>query len=362
VPISAIDAISPALQHARQQLFQPFRFGQWARIALVGLLAGELSSGGGCNSIQLPSNTSGGVHRFAGPSLPGIPPAMLAALIAFLIVFGALLWLFLIYLNSVMRFVLFDTVIAKECRIRRGWSARQGPGQRYFLWQLLFFIAFPAGMALLIGFPVLFGAALGWFKEPKQHLVGLILGGMALFFVFFAALILWLVIHVLTKDFVVPQMAIEEVSAFEGWRRLLPRLRVEKGSYAGYVVMKVVMALGVAVVVGMITFIVILLVLIPVGGLGVIAVLSGKAAGLQWNIYTISLAVVVGCMALAIIFYLISLISVPAMIFFPAYSIYFFASRYPLLDALLHPGPLPLTPPSTPPEAPPLPPEPQPIG
>jgi hypothetical protein len=50
---------------------------------------------------------------------------------------------------------------------------------------------------------------------------------------------------------------------------------------------------------------------------------------------------------------------VPTIVFFPAYSIYFFASRYPPLDALLHPPP-PMAPP-IPPVMPPLPP-PEPIG
>lgn len=359
MPISAIDAISPAFQHTRQQLFQPIRLGQWARIALVGFLAGELTSGGGCNGVQFPSNTSG-ARRFAGPSLPNIDPGTLAGLIAFLIVFGILLWFLLIYLNSVMRFILFDTVIAKNCQIRHGWNLRQRPGQRYFLWQLLLFIAVPVGLALLIGIPAMFALALGWFKEPKQHLVGLILGGMALFLLFFACLLAWLVVHVLTKDFVVPQMALEDISAFEGWRRLFPQLESEKGGYAAYILMKIVMTLGVAVIVGIITFIVILLILIPVGGLGAIAVLGGKAAGLHWDLYTITVAVVVGCILLAFILYVISLISVPAMVFFPAYSIYFFASRYQALDALLHPAPpLPIAPPSA---APPLPPEPQATG
>jgi hypothetical protein len=357
VPISAIDAISPAFQHTRQQLFQPLRIGQWAKIALVGFLAGELTSGG-CNGVQLPTNASGGSRRFASLPLPNIDPGTLAGLIAFLIVFGILFWFLWIYLNSVMRFILFDTVIAKNCQIRRGWTLRQRPGQRYFLWQLLFYVAFPLGLALLFGVPAVFGFALGWFKEPKQHLVGLILAGMVLFFLFFASLIAWLVVYVLTKDFVVPQMAIEDISAFEGWRRLFPQLKSEKGSYAGYIAMKIVMALGVAVIVGIITLVAILLVLIPVGGLGAIAVLGGKAAGLHWDLYTITVAVVVGCILLAFILYVISLISVPAMVFFPAYSIYFFASRYPALDALLHPAPPLLTLP--PPETPPLPPELQP--
>jgi hypothetical protein len=117
--------------------------------------------------------------------------------------------------------------------------------------------------------------------------------------------------------------------------------------------MKIVMALGVAVVVGIIAFIVILIMLIPVGGVGAAVVLAGKAAGLQWNLYTITLTVLAGCVLLALILYVMSVISVPAIVFFPAYSIYFFASRYPALDAVVHPAP-PL-----PPEPPPLPPLPE---
>jgi len=157
---------------------------------------------------------------------------------------------------------------------------------------------------------------------------------------------------------VVPQMALENLGAMEGWRRLLPMLKSEKGGYAGYIGMKIVMALGAAVILGIIAAIVILAVLIPVGGLSAVAVLTGKAAGLTWNLYTITLAVVVGCILLALILYAFSLVSVPAIVFFPAYSIYFFASRYPGLDALVHPVP-PLAPPPLPP---PLPPTPEPIG
>jgi hypothetical protein len=62
-----------------------------------------------------------------------------------------------------------------------------------------------------------------------------------------------------------------------------------------------------------------------------------------------------------LILYILSLVSVPAVVFFPAYAIHFFASRYPALDALLHPAPPPMIPPP-PPEPPPLPPAFEPIG
>ncbi|HLB90576.1 MAG TPA: hypothetical protein VJK29_23165, partial [Terriglobales bacterium] len=143
----------------------------------------------------------------------------------------------------------------------------------------------------------------------------------------------------------------------------LPMLKSEKGGYAGYLGMKIVMALGAAVIVGIVAAIVTLVMLIPVGGLSVVAVLAGKTAGLTWNLYTITLAIVVGCILLVIILYTVSLVSVPAIVFFPAYSIYFFASRYPALDALVHPAPPPLpAPPEPPAMPPPLPPTPEPIG
>ena len=88
-----------------------------------------------------------------------------------------------------------------------------------------------------------------------------------------------------------------------------------------------------------------------------------KAAGLTWNAHTIVLAAVIGCVLLAIFLYLVSLISVPAIVFFPAYSIYFLAGRYPPLAAVLWPQPTASIASNSPsPEPPPLPPAPAPIG
>ena len=93
------------------------------------------------------------------------------------------------------------------------------------------------------------------------------------------------------------------------------------------------MALGAAMLLGIVSFIVILLVAIPLGGIGVIAVITGKTAGLTWNAYTITLAVIAGAFLILVILYALALISVPLIVFFPAYSIHFFASRYRPLDA-----------------------------
>jgi MFS family permease len=354
LPISAVDAINPAFRHTKEQLLHPFRAAEWAKLAFVGFLAGELSTGG-CNgsSFQTPG------HPRGGQPLPHINNLLLyASLIALLIVVAVVLWIVFLYVNSVMRFILFDSVIAKRCEIRRGWARRHGAGLRYFVWQLLFILAIFVGLTVLVGIPAAFALAAGWLKDPQRHMLPLILGGMLLFFAVMGLILLSLVVHVLTKDFVVPEMALENISAFEGWRRLMPMLRSEKGSYAGYLGMKIVMAVAASVAVGILAVIVVLILLIPVGGFGVVAVILGKTAGLSWNLYTITLAVVVGCIVIAVLLYVMALISVPAIVFFPAYSIYFFASRYPVLDGLLRPPPMAIP---VPPLAPPLPP-PEPIG
>jgi hypothetical protein len=344
LPISAVDAISPAFQHAKQQLLQPFRFSQWVRLALVGFLAGELGSGGGCNAnFNLPSTYhQRGSEQFLGAAWPSHladHPAMLVGLIASLIVIGLGLFVLLIYINSVMRFILFDSIVAKECHIRQGWLRRRHHGLRFFVWQILLMLVSFAAFVLLIGIPLAFAWVVGWFDHPSEHLLPLVLGGIVLFLLFLALVLVLAVVHVMTKDFVVPQMALEDISAMEGWRRLWLWLQAEKGGYAGYIAMKIGLAIAAGIALAIITVIVFLVLLIPVGGVGVVAVLAGKAAGLTWDVYAITLAVVVGCIVLAVLIFLFSLISVPVVVFFPAYSIYFLAARYPALAALLWPPP-----------------------
>jgi hypothetical protein len=353
VPISAVDCLTPAFEHTKQQLVRPFRFGQWTRLALVGLFAGEMSTGGGCN-FNFPTHSPSSHRNFAAAA-PNWE--LLAPLVVILIIALPVIWCLLIYVSSRMRFVLFDSVIEKKCELGRMWRERRGPAFQYFIWQILFFLATLAGTAILLGVPALVAFLLGWFTAPRQHLAALILSGVFLFFVLMLWLLLSFAIQVFTKDFVVPQMALENLSAFEGWRRLWTMLQSEKGSYAGYGGMKFILAIGAAVGVGIVALIAIVLLLIPFGGIGAIAVIAGKAAGFTWNLFTITAAIVAGSIFLLIVFYAVSLISVPVIVFFPAYSIYFFAARYPQLARVMYPPPA-INPPVI---IPPLPP-PEPIG
>jgi hypothetical protein len=308
-----------------------------------------MGSASACH-MNIPTSAPHQHDYLAGSSLfPSFDPVLLIPLIVVAAFVVPILWLLFLYISSHMRFVLFDSVIAKQCSIRRLWHGRQGPALQYFVWQIVFSLVTLGAIAAILGIPALIALTLGWFTQPREHMPGLILAGALVFFVFFFAVALALCIYVFTKDFVVPQMALESISAFEGWRRLLPMLAAEKGKYAGYAGAKVVMAIGAGVAIGIASLIVLVVLFIPIGGFGFISVLAGQAAGLTWNVFTITLAIVAGCVFLLVVFYLVSLIAVPAIVFFPAYSIYFFAARYRPLANRIYPPPVPPLAPSVPP-------------
>lgn len=336
MPISAVDSITLALDHTKQQLFRPFRLAQWTKLAFVGLLAGELGSGG-CN----PSNFNFQPHhshaRFPG-SLPA-DPALLAALIAAAVIAALATGIILLYVNSVMRFALFDSIVTRECRIRWEWNYRLRHGWRYFVWRLGYILLTLAGVVGLVGLPVAYAFAAGWLKQPREHVPILVIGGVLCFLALLIVFVGTAIVLVLTKDFVVPQMALEDIDATEGWRRLWHMIKVEKEAFAGYIGMKIVLALVAAILIGIATLILGFVLAIPTIAFGVLAFLTGKAEGLTWNANTIALAVVVGCILIGVFLYLVSLIYVPAIVFFPAYSVHFFAARYPRLRTVLYSGP-----------------------
>ena len=379
MPVSAVDCVQPALQHAREQLFKRFRWGQWSRLALVGILAAELHVGGcsfGNFGGNLPHIPQKGQNEFMQSRLPhGWPPfhpahipehiGQFVGLILIGIFAAVVLAFVFLYIVSVFRFILFDSVLRRECSIGEGWRKWRRAGGRFFLWQIVFQISVWLFFLVLVGLPLALAFAAGWMKDPREHIGRLIVGvillvGLIVVFVLVAA-----VIQVLAKDFLVPVMALEDLDFADGWRRLLAIISPEKGRFAVYLLLKLVLSIAAGILFSIIAIVPALLVVVP----SVVAVVAGHAAGMGWNVTTISLAIIFGTLLLLLLIYLIALVCVPATVFFPAYAMYFFASRYPNLHALLNPVPTPPAPelppvPESPPpfEAPPLPPSAEPIG
>jgi hypothetical protein len=299
-----------------------------------------------------PAHISEHIGQFIGLIVVGIFAAIVLAFV-------------FLYINSVFRFILFDSVLRRQCSIGEGWQKWRRAGGRFFLWQIVFLIATWLSLAVLVGLPLALAFAAGWTTNLREHIGRLIVGGLLLVGLFVVFALAAAVVQVLAKDFLVPIMALEDLDFADGWHRLLAMIRQEKGRYAVYLLLKLVLSIAAGILFTIIAIIPALFVFVPAA----VAVVAGHAAGLGWSVTTISLAIIFGTLLLLLLIYLIALVCVPATVFFPAYAMYFLASRYPNLDMLLNPAPTPPAPdlppvPESPPpsEAPPLPPSAEPIG
>jgi hypothetical protein len=367
-----VESISPALARTKKLLFQPFRFGLWARLAVVALITGE-AGGGGSGGGSLPNlNThqgQGGDNHLGNYwtvaarliSVPGwdqIQPYIgwiVAGVVLVLAVM--LLW---IYSDCVYRFILLDAVVSGQCRLREGWRRWRAAGRWYFLWVIGFGFGSLVLVGVVAGIPIFLAYRARWFEHPDQNLGVLIGGGILLALVVIALVAVLAIIEMLGRDFLVPVMAFEDVGAMDGWERLLAMMGAEKSAYVVYVLMKIVLAMGGAIIFTILNLIVILVLLIPLALLGLAGYLIGSGLGITWNISTELLMAGVGLLVIAGILYVVGFVYAPGLVFFQSYTVEFFAPRYgPLGSKMLPPSPAgpPLTPSlgPMPPIAPPVP-------
>jgi hypothetical protein len=344
--ISCVDCVAPALALMRRRLFEPFRFDYWSRLAVLGILAGELSSSGhygrgrhGTHGIA-PSFP----HTNPQPNAHDIPDViphlnphsnasawigqhwhiLLGAIGAAIVV--SLLFL---YIGSVLRFVLYEAVLRDRAQIREGWVRWSDAGLEYFAFRLMVMVPYGFVAIYFVGVPLWRVFAAGGGGQELFATYVRLAGGVAL--VGFLGPIVG-VVMVMTKDFVVPQMMFEGISCAEGWRRLWHQVKAEPGSFAAYILLKIVL-----VIPAYIMFAIALVILaIPAALVIATAVVVIKMTGLGHVaafpaiIPAILLGVIAGVPG---IIYVVGFVGAPISVFFPAYSIYYFASRYrPLYD------------------------------
>lgn len=329
------------MERTKRQLFTPFRFRHWARLAIVVMSTGEFAGGGGgggwggLGNLHLPNTSSSGKQLSPLPSIPDNLGATILEYWPWFVAGGivvVLLAVAFIYVASVFRFVLFDSVLNDRCELGAGWRKWQPQGSSYFLWTIGFGLASMTVMLVLIGGPVILAWRAGIFANPEDHILLLVVGGFLLLFLGLFLICASAVTAVFAKDFVVPVMALENRGVMDGWRRVLPMLGAEKGAFTIYVLMKIGLALGSAIVFGIINVFVLIGLIIPLGLVAVVVVLSGSAMGLTWTTLTICAAVLGGGVFLMLLIYVLSFISTPAMVFFQSYSLHFLGSRYPRLE------------------------------
>lgn len=338
-PLSAIDVIPSAFKRTTARLFHPWRWAYWVRYALLCLATGEFAGFGwtGTGNLNIPNRrlamkAMGMLQPAAAPTRFWLQsPLIFAGISAGLLILG-LLW---IYVASVCRFILFDAVLADRCRLREGWRRWRTAGRRLFGWELVLGFSMLAILLLVIGIPLLLAWRAGVFRDSREHFGMLLGGGVLLVLLAVLFLLAGALVNTLAIDFLVPLLALERLRIMEAWRRLLGMIRREKAAYLGYILMKIVFTVGSAVIFGIVTLLVLV---IPIILLTVIVV-AVPLGGIHWNAFTIGVAGLLGILSVLALVFAVALVSAPSMVFFEAYALHFFGSRYEPLGSALNPAP-----------------------
>jgi hypothetical protein len=323
-PLSASEAISPALDRTKDLLAHPFRWRTFLKIAAVAFFA-EL--GGGFNASLPGRGGGGGVHD--------LPPALLAFIVASAVIIGVvvtIIGLIMFYVGSRLQLVLVELVATRQTLVSPVWRRVSPSTWRWIGLKILYFLA----VLLLVGvlaLPVIlyFVSHHALPRFDSLHLAGIILCVAAAFVV---VLIIG-VTYSLLRDFVAPFIALEDLSIPESLRRLQYLLSVEPGAFALFIVLRFILVIVFGIAAEMCIALVALISLIPFGivGGGLWAALHNSGTG--GKVALIGAAVVGGLIFLA----WLALLGISALgsvyTFSQAYSLYFLGGRYPMLGDLL---------------------------
>lgn len=370
-PLTAVDCVSPAMAHTKRLLFQPFRFRFWLKLAILAVLSGAIA--GGCNS-NLNFNNFGGSNTRTSTGAKDVPgfgkiadsirthPAMWAGIATGVVAFLLVVFIVLVFVSSVLRFVWLEALLSGQAHIRAGWRFWRPEGVRLFGWSLLFGLVSTTGMLVLIAVPLWAAWKKGILTDLPRHLPEFFAGAAVTFLAIAGLAFVSFLIGTFIHDFVVPTMRYERAGFLSAWKTAWGRVGSAPGSLAIYYLFKVVLIIAASIVVGIISIFMFLILLLPLLLFGVVALLIGGLIAAGLGPVGIAVLIMLG-LVFGILFgfgaaYLQTVVTLPVTVFMQYYGLYYFGSRYQPLGAQLLPElpPLPIVPPEVPPSVPPMPP------
>ena len=330
-PVSPAGAISFALDDTLRLLFNPFDGWRWIKLSLLCLFlgGGTLTAAFQWSLGALPSDI-----RLADLVARARQYVEQHPSLIFLIVMMALAGgLCFLYLRSVFRFILVDSLVKREVTLSSAWSALRVLGQSYFSWVLatLTVLGVTFTAMVIVAFAGLQGAS----TTGKGKFIATASLALILSLVVILGLAVTLLI-MLTDDLVVPLMYADRLPLPSAWAKLWRKMRDDSASFAVYVLLRFTLSVGVGVAV--LLFLVPVLISVFSGAVIVAAsvVLALHMAGLTWvwSLSTITLALAALLLLIVILVILLSVVGMPGQVFLQSFGLRFIAARSPSLKTL----------------------------
>jgi hypothetical protein len=335
-PLSAIEAISPAIEHTRA-LLQPFSLKLWLKL---GLVAGIAEAGAQFlfppvgNHSHSSSSSSGIGAVSGGMSSAAIGVFAVVAIIAILI------GLVLFYLSSRMQLVLMDIVATRTTLVAPVWNRTAPRTWRWIGLKIIAFLILFLVIGLLFVLPAYYlfhSARPGNTQSPS----GVFVGSFAIFFLIalLAVFVILLVIWTL-RDFVLPFLLFEDAAIGDSIQRAAALMRREPGSVAFYLFMKFLLSLVAGIAAELAILICLLILCLPLGGVAAaLWFLLHHTGPFGTSVMYISFALL-GLIFLAAFVCAIICILCAVLTFYQSYTLYFLGGRIPVIGNLLEPPPM----------------------
>jgi len=342
-PISAVDAVSAAIQRTKEFLFKPFRWGTFLKLGLVAIITEGLGSNLRSSSHHHPSTGHGPmVHSPFNVPTEWIVAIVVAVLVTIVLSIG------IFYLVTRLRFAFFHCLIHNTKEIRPGWWLYGAQAMRFFWLNMVVGFCFLL-LLVLIALPFAAGF-MRLFHETQQggpFPIGLLLSlVLPLIPIFILLALAGVVTDLILRDWMLPHFALEDATAGEAWASVWARLMAEKKEFFVYALLRVV--LPTIAMVG-----VFMLLIIP--GLAV----AGSLAAIEYGVHS-AFADATGSAAAAgiaiqvffglVAFFFAVLASIclggPLSTGTREYALIFYGGRYQVLGDILYP-PTPLPPTET---------------
>jgi len=344
--LSATEAVSPALSRTRRLLFQPFAWRTFLKLSLVAVFT-EGFSGNSNFSHHGRHFPSGQPH--SGQIDPRFleflhSPVFITMVIAFACV-ALVVGLVVLYFAVRLRFSLFHCLIHQTTFITPGWRIYRDQARRFF--QLTIVVAL-AYLAIAIGVMIPFiKRFIVIFHEGRLNghpdFPALISVALQLLPVLLALCLAGIAIDVVMRDFMLPHIALENLTSGEAFLAFWERFTMEKGSFVLYAFLRIFLPF--VAMIGL--FVVLALPMIVIFGIPGVMI-----AGLHsWtvnaspfvSIVAMTLEIVIG--TAMVLFGVVVAISLggPLSIAVRNYALMFYGGRYEALGNILFP---PVTAPS----------------
>lgn len=255
--ISVTEIVEPAYERVKLMLFQPFDLGKWIVIGFCAWLAGLGESGGGGsynyggNSFN--RNRAQPLEQFREfyqkasdyvlANLDWIIPVAAAVVLVLMAIGLLILWL-----NSRGKFMFLHCVALNEAKVEEPWRRYAAVANSLFRFRLVLWLVrtiFTLPLAVVIAVSIVRMLLRG---EPDYGGVMLCIG-LGLVLVFFV--LVFVLIHKFTVDFVVPIMALRGGACLAAWREFGGLLSTYPGQFTIYILFQIVLRIAiVAIVIG----------------------------------------------------------------------------------------------------------------